>query len=314
MPSVPKKPQGQSGQADKAGKADKADNDKSDDYNKSERTDTKEKSGKSDSGSQDKSDDKTSSKTQSQSKSKDKSREKSPEKGHGKSPDKDGSHEKSSSKTQSKSQDRSQEKNPEKSQDKKEKSKESDEKGDEKDTPEEGSLHEVSQQHGDVKSETLVPAPRVVPLVHYYASHALKVFLKMTDLGVLDDAQQVSNWNHISHLCRQYQVVIHEVSVWSKFRGLIFGTAAFLVSVVSTDGLPEPGTGLALRDLGGVRFMDCGTPHLHQKGISAQDESLYALGRTSKGGTRKCKHMAGPQDDLNWEELQSRLLPAFYTF
>lgn len=38
------------------------------------------------------------------------------------------------------------------------------------------------------------------PSGHYCASHALKVFQKMTDLGVFNDTRQVSNWNHISIL------------------------------------------------------------------------------------------------------------------
>ncbi|XP_077544184.1 uncharacterized protein LOC144156190 [Haemaphysalis longicornis] len=55
------------------------------------------------------------------------------------------------------------------------------------------------------------------------------------------------------------------------------------------------------------------TVNIEDKGISAQDESLYAFGRGGRG-VRKCKHVSGPEDDLNWEKLQSHLLPAFYTF
>lgn len=49
------------------------------------------------------------------------------------------------------------------------------------------------------RTSGFVPAARVGTSGHYCASRALKVFLKINALVVLvDDAQRVSNWNHIS--------------------------------------------------------------------------------------------------------------------
>ncbi|KAL1468441.1 hypothetical protein MTO96_041476 [Rhipicephalus appendiculatus] len=129
-----------------------------------------------------------------------------------------------------------------------------------------------------------------------------------------------------SELKQEHLITLMQVGTLRKRRGVLTGSSAIMVDravsvvLLGSDVVSDGAAPVGESSVGGPRFDDpryANLPsvvvNIEDKGISAQDDSLYTFGRMGKG-TRKCKHMAGPHDDINWEDLQARLLPAFYTF
>ncbi|XP_077557730.1 uncharacterized protein LOC144173089 [Haemaphysalis longicornis] len=148
--------------------------------------------------------------------------------------------------------------------------------------------------------------------------HALRLMYENALLNVRNRQLQ---WL-MSEVKQEHLVTLLYVGQLRKRRGTYTRPTAIMVdravsaTLIGGDGVTQPTI-----ETSGARYDDSRyanlpsvTVNIEDKGISAQDESLYAFGRGGPGVAKKCKHMTGPQDDLNWEDLQSHLLPAFYTF